>query len=181
MFLFVDYLCNYSIIYNGIFDFEVNSMINLSGAIKKVTDFVTQPVNESEVFGESTNYVDESNFTEGNTALKPEYKSEVTEHSTPEPKSKKNKESHLKVVEPSRLNVVVYQPKTFCDTRYIANALSAGKAVVINFDQVNQEEQIRICDFMNGACYVLKASVQRISNFIVMYLPSSVQFGDNKK
>ena len=36
------------------------------------------------------------------------------------------------------------------------------------------EEQRRICDFVNGVCYVLDGCAKRISEQIVLYVPEGV-------
>lgn len=40
--------------------------------------------------------------------------------------------------------------------------------------RLNKVNQVRICDFMNGACYVLDGSVKRISAKMVLYVPDGV-------
>ena len=49
-----------------------------------------------------------------------------------------------------------------------------GKTVLINFEKIESSEQVRICDFMNGACYVLDGSVKQITNKMVLYVPKGI-------
>ena len=72
------------------------------------------------------------------------------------------------------MNVLVFEPTNFNDTRIAADALKASKAVLINYEKIEQSEQVRICDFMNGVCYVLDGSVKRISAKMVLYVPNGV-------
>ena len=74
-----------------------------------------------------------------------------------------NRRPSLKVYKQPNMNVLVFEPTNFNDTRIAADALKASKAVLINYEKIEQSEQVRICDFMNGACYVLDGSVKRIS------------------
>lgn len=72
------------------------------------------------------------------------------------------------------LNISIYAPKTFDDVRVIADDIRALKATVVNYDAVEPDMQRRICDFMNGACYVLDGEVRRISENMVLYVPAGV-------
>ena len=51
--------------------------------------------------------------------------------------------------------------------------------MLINYEKIEQSEQVRICDFMNGACYVLDGSVKRISAKMVLYVPNGVSIEEN--
>ena len=85
-----------------------------------------------------------------------------------------NRRPSLKVYKQPNMNVLVFEPTNFNDTRIAADALKASKAVLINYEKIEQSEQVRICDFMNGACYVLDGSVKRISAKMVLYVPNGV-------
>lgn len=85
-----------------------------------------------------------------------------------------NNRPSLKVYTQPNMNVLVFEPTNFNDTRIAADALKASKAVLINYEKIEQSEQVRICDFMNGACYVLDGSVKRISAKMVLYVPNGV-------
>ena len=63
-----------------------------------------------------------------------------------------NRRPSLKVYKQPNMNVLVFEPTNFNDTRIAADALKASKAVLINYEKIEQSEQVRICDFMNGAC-----------------------------
>lgn len=87
---------------------------------------------------------------------------------------KNNHHPSLKVYKQPNMNILVFEPSNFNDTRIAADALKASKAVLINYEKIEQREQVRICDFMNGACYVLDGSVRRISAKMVLYAPNGV-------
>ena len=72
------------------------------------------------------------------------------------------------------LKVRIYAPMNFDQVTTIADDLKAGKAVVVNYERIEAEEQRRICDFVNGACYVLDGCAKRISDQIVLYVPEGV-------
>lgn len=72
------------------------------------------------------------------------------------------------------LKVRVYTPQTFEQANLIANTLKSKEAAVVNYEQVSDKEQRRLCDFLNGCCYILGGGVQRISEHIVLYVPINV-------
>lgn len=80
----------------------------------------------------------------------------------------------LKVFKHPDMNVLVFTPTNFNDTRYIADALKNRRIIVINFEKVETSEQIRVSDFMNGACYVLDGSVKQITKKMSLYVPKGI-------
>ncbi len=72
------------------------------------------------------------------------------------------------------LSVQIYAPHRFDQVPGIADNLKAGRAAVVNFEQVDEAEQRRICDFLNGVCYVEDGGVKRISDQIILYVPNGV-------
>ena len=75
-------------------------------------------------------------------------------------------------------DVNVYTPKHFDQAADISNCLKAGKAAMVNFEQVDPENQCRICDFVNGSCYVLDGAVRRISETMVLDVPANVNVNE---
>lgn len=80
----------------------------------------------------------------------------------------------IHVIKHPNLNILVFEPSSFNDTKAAADSLKASKTILMNYEKLEYSEQIRICDFMNGACYVLDGSVKRISANMVLYVPSGV-------
>ena len=64
------------------------------------------------------------------------------------------------------------------DKLWYKTALKAGKACVVNYEQIEALEQRRICDFVNGVCYVLDGSAKRVSNQIMLYVPNGVDVAE---
>ena len=73
-----------------------------------------------------------------------------------------------------QLKMQIYAPRNFEQVTAIADDLKAGKACVVNYEQIEAMEQRRICDFVNGVCYVLDGSAKRVSNQIMLYVPNGV-------
>ena len=51
--------------------------------------------------------------------------------------------------------------------------------MLINYEKIEQSEQVRICDFMNGACYVLDGSGKKNFCKMVLYVPNGVSIEEN--
>ena len=75
---------------------------------------------------------------------------------------------------PGGNEVCIFKPTSIEDSREITETLLQGKAVVINFEGLHIEISQRIIDFISGACYALNGNLQKISNFIFIATPDSV-------
>lgn len=72
------------------------------------------------------------------------------------------------------LMIKLYVPRNFDQVTDVADDIKSRRAVLINYDKVDLSEQRRICDFVNGVCYVTNGDARRISNNIVLYVPDGV-------
>lgn len=72
------------------------------------------------------------------------------------------------------LKVQIYVPSKFDQVADIADDLKAKHAAIVNYERVDEAEQRRICDFINGVCYVEDGEARRISNTMVLYVPAGV-------
>ena len=70
--------------------------------------------------------------------------------------------------------VCIIKPSSIEDSREITETLLNGKAVVINFEGLHVEISQRIIDFISGSCYALDGNLQKISNYIFIATPPSV-------
>ncbi len=70
--------------------------------------------------------------------------------------------------------VCVFKPSSIEDSREITETLLLGKAVIINFEGLHVEISQRIIDFISGSCYALDGNLQKISNYIFIATPQSV-------
>jgi len=77
------------------------------------------------------------------------------------------------------LKIKVYEPDSFEQVTRITDDLKDKKAVVVNFEKVDAVLQRRVCDFVNGACYVLDGDARRITGNIVLYVPEGVDLSDD--
>lgn len=95
--------------------------------------------------------------------------------SVQQPKFTKNTRSS-KVV-PMRGNgmeVCVIKPTYYESTRDIIDTLLEGKAVVLNLEGMKLDLAQRIIDSVSGGCYAIQGNLQKISGYIYLVTPRSV-------
>ncbi len=73
------------------------------------------------------------------------------------------------------LEVALIKPSTIEDGSDIADNLLAGKAVVLNMEGIHTEVAQRIIDFASGAAYSMNGNLQKISSYIFIVTPESVE------
>lgn len=98
------------------------------------------------------------------------------EYEEPEQKSHFLSRSNSKVVPLRRgMEVSLVKPTSMEDSREICDYLLAGKAVVLNMEGIHMEVAQRIIDFASGATYSMNGNLQKISNYIFIATPESVE------
>ena len=84
--------------------------------------------------------------------------------------------SNPKVVPMRRsMEVTMINPTSMDDYRDICDYLLAGKAVVLNMEGIHMETAQRIIDFTSGATYSMNGNLQKISRYIFIATPDSVE------
>ena len=73
------------------------------------------------------------------------------------------------------MEVTMIKPTSMEDSRDICDYLLAGKAVVLNMEGIHTEIAQRIIDFTSGATYSMNGNLQKISNYIFIATPDSVE------
>lgn len=73
------------------------------------------------------------------------------------------------------MEVSLIKPTSIEDAREICDYLLAGKAVVLNMEGIHTEVAQRIIDFSSGATYSMNGNLQKISNYIFIATPESVE------
>ena len=67
------------------------------------------------------------------------------------------------------------KPTSLDDAKEICDYLLAGKAVVLNMEGIHTETAQRIIDFTSGSTYSMNGNLQKISNYIFIATPQSVE------
>ena len=78
------------------------------------------------------------------------------------------------------MRIQIYTPQNFDSVSEIADALKSKRSAIVNYERVELAEQRRICDFLNGVCYVQDGDVRRITATMVLYVPDCVEINEVK-
>ncbi len=74
----------------------------------------------------------------------------------------------------SDMEVCVIKPTAYEETKDIIDTLLDGKSVVLNLEGMRLELAQRIVDSVSGGCYAIRGNLQKISGYIYLVTPSSV-------
>lgn len=72
------------------------------------------------------------------------------------------------------MEVCVIKPTSVEDAREITETLLANRTVVLNLEGLDVDIAQRIIDFTSGSCYAISGNLQKISHYIFIITPSSV-------
>lgn len=74
----------------------------------------------------------------------------------------------------SGMEVCVVKPTNVEDAREITETLLLNRTVVLNVEGLDVETAQRIIDFTSGSCFAINGNLQKISNYIFIITPPSV-------
>lgn len=72
------------------------------------------------------------------------------------------------------MEVCVIKPTSVEDAREITETLLQDRTVVLNVEGLDLDIAQRIIDFTSGSCFAISGNLQKISNYIFIITPSSV-------
>lgn len=72
------------------------------------------------------------------------------------------------------MEVCVIKPRSMEDAREITETLLANCTVVLNMEGLDLDIAQRIIDFSSGSCYAISGNLQKVSNYIFIITPASV-------
>ena len=72
------------------------------------------------------------------------------------------------------MEVCVIKPNSMEDAREITETLLANRTVVLNLEGVDVDIAQRIIDFTSGSCFAINGNLQKISHYIFIITPASV-------
>ena len=72
------------------------------------------------------------------------------------------------------MEVSVIKPTSFDESREITETLLANRTVVLNVEGLDVDIAQRIIDFASGSCFAINGNLQKISNYIFIITPESV-------
>lgn len=97
------------------------------------------------------------------------------EVSKPTSRQKQVKPKVIPMRSKNGMEVCVIKPATIEDGREITNTLVSGRAVILNLEGIHVELAQRIIDFTSGSCFAIDGNMQKVSNYIFIATPPSVE------
>ncbi|MFC1559837.1 cell division protein SepF [Candidatus Margulisiibacteriota bacterium] len=102
-----------------------------------------------------------------------------------EPAEEEKREDIREVLRPKKgknnnaeYEVMVYEPKVYEDSLQMAAQLRQGNPVVINLQQLDQTEGMRLIDFVCGTAYAIDGHMIKIGESIFLFTPSNILISD---
>ena len=80
-----------------------------------------------------------------------------------------------KVPGSSGMEVCVIKPASVEEAREITETLLSNRTVVLNLEGLDVDIAQRIIDFTSGSCYSINGNLQKISSYIFIITPESVE------
>ena len=80
----------------------------------------------------------------------------------------------LKKMPGTGMEVCVIKPTSVEDAREITETLLANRTVVLNLEGLDVDIAQRIIDFTSGSCFAISGNLQKISHYIFIITPASV-------
>lgn len=74
----------------------------------------------------------------------------------------------------SGMEVCVIKPTSVEEAREITETLLSNRTVVLNLEGLDVDIAQRIIDFTSGSCYAIQGNLQKISRYIFIITPNSV-------
>ena len=99
-------------------------------------------------------------------------------YENPAPATESTDNPSLKIVKSPEFSVKIYHSVNGSQVCAVADDILSRKAAVVNYEQLEDAEQRRICDFINGVCYASDGSVRMISDRIFLYVPAGINSED---
>lgn len=85
------------------------------------------------------------------------------------------KQQQLRVTQAMPGRVAVRRnAQDFNDAKISADGLKSGEQQIVNLERATPEMAERIIDFLNGVCYALDGSVEKVGERVYMFVPANV-------
>ena len=82
--------------------------------------------------------------------------------------------SNRKATTGGGMEVCVIKPSSFEEAREITETLLKNRTIVMNLEGLDVDVAQRILDFTSGSCYAIDGNLQKISMYIFIITPASV-------
>ena len=142
------------------------------------------PEDDDDFYNEDYDYDDDYKEDEPKQTFRREKKRETVEkdYDSDRPKETPVKSSSKvtpirpskKQTGPGGMQVCMIKPTSVEDAREITETLLENRTVVLNVEGLDVEIAQRIIDFTSGSCFAISGNLQKISNYIFIITPASV-------
>lgn len=103
-----------------------------------------------------------------------EYEEKLPKKSAIQPKVTPIRQSTSRKIQGTGMEVCVIRPTSVEDAREITETLLANRTVVLNLEGLDVDIAQRIIDFTSGSCFAISGNLQKISHYIFIITPASV-------
>ncbi|MBE5892356.1 MAG: cell division protein SepF [Lachnospiraceae bacterium] len=103
-----------------------------------------------------------------------EYEEKAPKRVVPQPKVTPIRQTVTRKMPGSGMEVCVIKPTSVEDAREITETLLSNRTVVLNLEGLDVDVAQRIIDFTSGSCFAIGGNLQKISHYIFIITPSSV-------
>ena len=134
------------------------------------------PDDDDDFYNEDYDYDDDYTEDEPKQTFHREKKRDTEEkdYDSDRPKDVSTKSTSKKQAGPGGMKVCVIKPTSVEDAREITETLLENRTVVLNVEGLDVEIAQRIIDFTSGSCFAISGNLQKISNYIFIITPASV-------
>lgn len=123
----------------------------------------------------SSDYDDEEYEQPKKKVIKKSYDETPSNEEKNFPKQRQSKNKVVPMRSRSGMQVCIYKPTSIEDGREISSLLvNDGTAVILNLEGIHVELAQRIIDFTSGSCCAISGNMQKISNYIFIATPPTV-------
>lgn len=139
------------------------------GFIDKVLNVMKLNDDYDDDYDEYDDYEEEVEYKKAKKVAK----KEEVDFSKPAKTAKPSKVTPIRQKKPG-MEVCVVRPSSVEDAREITDTLLTDRTVILNLEGLDVEIAQRIIDFTSGSCYAINGNLQKVSNYIFIITPSSV-------
>ncbi len=93
---------------------------------------------------------------------------------TVQPKVTPIRPANTRKIQGNGMEVCVIRPTSVEEAREITETLLANRTVVLNLEGLDVDVAQRIIDFTSGSCFAISGNLQKISHYIFIITPASV-------
>ena len=102
---------------------------------------------------------------------------EQEEFARPAQKNKQNVVSLQSVQKSSK--VVLAEPRIYAEAQEVADHLVNRRAVLVNLQRIQQDQGLRIIDFLSGTVYAIGGDIQKVGQGIFLCTPDNGEVSGN--